>query len=107
MGVLLGLGIFYTGYGIAGVLGFQIISERYKNHVWTANYIRYRGISWLMIGIPWLLLYHLTNSMDIDRSVMCLLVLACGTPATVYSFAQERKYRQMLHHQDCQPSSLG
>lgn len=70
MGVILALGILWTLRGIAGILGFQVINEKYKNHDWTASYIRYRGKSWLMIGIPWLILYLLTYGRDINKLLM-------------------------------------
>lgn len=57
--VLLSLGIFWTLYGVAGFLGFQRISERYKRKSWTKEYIQSCGIRWLMIGIPWIVLYLL------------------------------------------------
>ena len=96
MEVILGLGIFWTLYGIAGIFGFQIINEKYKNHDWTPSYIRYRGISWLMIGIPWLALYLLAYGKDINRLVMCLLILLCGVPSIAYTIINDRKYRHMI-----------
>ena len=96
MSVVLGLGIFWTLYGMTGVLGFQVIDEKHKNHDWTKKYICFRGISWLMIGSPWLILYLLAYVKHIDQLVMCLLILACGIPSIVYSFANERKYTRLL-----------
>ena len=96
MGVILGLGIFWTLYGIAGILGFQVINEKYKNHDWTAGYIRYRGISWLILGIPMLLLYLLAYGKDVNRLVMCLLILLCGVPSIVYTIINDRRYRLRL-----------
>ena len=96
MGVILGLGIFWTLYGIAGVLGFQVINEKYKNHDWTSKFIRYRGRSWLMIGIPFLILYLLTYGRDINKLLMCLLILLCGVPSIAYTIINDRKYERML-----------
>lgn len=96
MKVILSLGIFWTLYGIAGILGFQVINRKYRNHDWTTNYIRYRGISWLMLGVPLLILCLLTYGRDIDRLVMCLLILLCGVPAIGYTIINDRKYARML-----------
>ncbi|MBD5148214.1 MAG: hypothetical protein HDT19_05480 [Oscillibacter sp.] len=96
MVIILTLGIFWTLYGMAGILGFQIIGEKYKNHHWTSSYIRCRGISWLTLGIPMLVLYLLDYSREINRPVMCLLILLCGIPSIVYSIVKERKYERML-----------
>ena len=96
MEVILGLGIFWTLYGIAGILGFQVINKKYRNHDWTKSYIHYRGISWLMIGIPWLILYLLAYGKDINRLVVCLLILLCGVPSIAYTIINDRKYEHML-----------
>ena len=99
MEVILGLGIFWTLYGIAGMLGFQVINEKYRNHDWTANYIHSCGISWLILGIPELILYLLAYGKDISRPVMCLLILLCGVPSIVYTILKDRKYGRMLKKQ--------
>jgi len=96
MGVILAMGIFWTLYGLAGIFGFQVINDRYRNHDWTKEYIRFRGISWLMMGVPFIILYLLTFDKNIDKNVLCLLALACGTPSIVYSFVKERKYKRLL-----------
>ena len=95
MGVILGLGIFWTIYGVAGIFGFQVIDEKYRNHDWTAGYIRYRGRSWLMLGIPMLILCLLARSREINPLAMCLLILLCGIPAVVYTIINDRKYDRM------------
>lgn len=100
MTVVLVMGIFWTLYGAAGLLGFQVIGEEYKNHDWTPGYIRYRGISWLMVGIPCLMLCLLTYGKHIDPDVMCLLIMLCGTPSVVYSIVMERKYKRMLKEEN-------
>lgn len=96
MKVILGLGIFWTLYGFAGLLGFQIINEKYKNHDWTMNYIRYRGISWLIIGIPYLVLYDFTCGQDINGLIMCLRIVLCSLPSIGYTIVNERRYKNML-----------
>ena len=59
MNVLLYLGIFWTLYGLAGLLGWQRINNKYKGYDWTKKYIRCLGISWLMLGIPCLIFSHI------------------------------------------------
>ncbi len=107
MTVVLSLGIFWTLYGAAGLLGFQVIGEEYKNHDWTPSYIRYRGISWLMLGIPYLMLCLLTYDKHINPAVMCLLILLCGTPSVVYSIVMDRKYKRMLKENKTSASGKG
>ena len=96
MNVILIMGVFWTLYGIAGIFGFQVINERYRDHDWTGDYIRYRGVSWLMLGFPWLAVSLWTCRQGTDWPVTCLLLIACGTPAVVYSLFMEQKYRHML-----------
>ena len=38
MNVLLYLGIFWTLYGLAGLLGWQRINNKYKGYDWTKKY---------------------------------------------------------------------
>lgn len=102
MQVILGLGILWTLYGIAGIAGFQVIDEAYKHRDWTTDYIRMRGISWLMLGLPMLLLYLLVSGRDLNRLVMCLLILLCGTPSLIYTVVKERAYKRLLREEaDC------
>lgn len=96
MNVILYLGVFWTIYGILGIFGFQVINEKYRNHDWTRSYIRYRGISWLMLGIPWLVIYLLANGKDISGPVLCSLLLLCGAPSIAYTMISERKYEHMI-----------
>ena len=54
MNGLLFMSIFWIGYGILGLLGIQNIPSKYKGHSWTKGYIRKQGITWLLVGVPWL-----------------------------------------------------
>lgn len=49
-----------------------------------------------MIGIPFLILYLLTYGRDINKLLMCLLILLCGVPSIVYTIINDRKYERML-----------
>lgn len=96
MEAILGLGTVWTLYGIAGLFGFQVIEENYKNHEWTIHYIRYRGLSWLMAGILWLILGFWAYDKDLNNLVVGLLMLLCILPSVVYTIVNERKYKKML-----------
>ena len=95
MQVIMSMSIFWILYGIAGVLGFQNIPHKYKLHSWTKHYIRCQGISWLMLGIPWLILYLLMTVCFADThiriSVIILMLLVLAIPAVIYSIRLERK----------------
>ena len=47
MDVILMLSTFWVIYGIAGILGFQIIRSEYKGHDWTKAYV---GCCWVFRG---------------------------------------------------------
>ena len=45
MNVILIMSAFWVIYGIAGILGFQVIRSEYKGHDWTKTYVRLLGVS--------------------------------------------------------------
>lgn len=96
MKVILWLGIFWTCYGIVGILGIQCISPKYKNKVWTKQYIRSCGISWLMIGVPWILLYAVTLHYNMTWAITALLIVILSTPSIIFSIYIEKKYKAKL-----------
>ena len=96
MNVILAFAIFWTVYGILGLLGFQIIPQKYKNHSWTKAYIRRQGISWLMIGIPWFALYFWDASQEWQFAVRAYCVVLFSLPSLIYTFITERKFRALL-----------
>ena len=96
MGTLLALGIFYTLYGIAGLLGLQVIPEKYRGQAWTPKYIRCRGFSWVLMGIPWLCLWAVVRNTSVDTAVTAIALIACSLPALIYTFVMEHKFKAML-----------
>ncbi len=98
MDIILIMSLFWTTYGIFGVLGFQKISPRYRGHSWTKDYIRRQGISWLLLGIPWLVFNRaaIRFHADIAAGPQFLTLLALAIPSLLFSFAQEKKYGAMV-----------
>ena len=94
--VTLILPIFWCLYGIAGLLGFQLIPEQYKDRPWTKSYKRFRGLSWLMLGIPWLIVYFISRHTVLSWAVMVLILVAVSLPSIVCSAVMERKYKNLL-----------
>ena len=98
MDTLLIMGIFWTVYGIAGLLGFQFIHPRYRGHSWTPDYLRRRGLSYLLIGIPWLIL-HLVRTYcfvetQINKTTFAVILIAISLPGMIYSFIMETKFSE-------------
>ncbi len=96
MPVLFWLGTFWTLYGLAGIFGMQRIPSKYKNRVWTSQYIRLCGISWLMIGIPWLLLYAVVCRYRISWAITAPLLVLLSVPSILFSIRTEKKYKAKL-----------
>ena len=87
------LALFWIVYGIVGIFGYQCsIPEKYKNQPWTKKYIRFRGLSWLLIGVPLVILCVIKRNTDISLMIVCI----CCIPSIIYSMMGERKYKAML-----------
>ena len=96
MGVLLSLSIFWIVYGCVGLFGFQIIPNKYKGFDWTKSYIRFRGASWLMLGVPFLALFLAARNFEMNAVIVMLLMVILALPSIIYSFVFERKYKARL-----------
>ena len=100
MKVLLFMSVFWTLYGIAGLFGFQNIPKKFKGYSWTKEYIHHQGISWLMLGVPLLVLYWVVNHFipekDINAELLVIVMLVLASPSVWYTFVWEKKYEKML-----------
>lgn len=100
MEVIFVMGIFWTLYGIAGLLGHQNIPAKYKGHTWTKDIIRCQGKTWLMLGVPWILLYLAATFFFVDLNIKMgtwILIAALATvPGLVYTVIWEQKYKRLL-----------
>ena len=105
---LLVMSIFYTVYGIAGLFGFQLIPEQYKGHSWTKEYKGSRGIAFLMVGVPWLLVCLLSEIClsNVSEWIMILIVGLLAVPALIYAVALDRKYKALLEQETARPQAL-
>ena len=96
MGTILVIGIIWTLYGLAGLFGIQKIPSKFKDKSWTKHYIRYQGISGLLLGIPWIVLDVITEDKGFGMPVMLFLILACSLPGFVYTVILDRRYTAKL-----------
>ena len=100
MKILLFMSAFWTLYGIAGLLGYQNIPKKFKGYSWTKEYIRLQGITWLMLGVPLLMLYFVVHyfipeeNLNAELLVFNMLVLA--SPSVIFTYKWEKKYEKML-----------
>ena len=100
MNGLLVMSIFWIGYGIFGLFGIQNIPAKYKGHSWTKEYIRKQGITWLIVGVPWLAFYLvrtlLIPNADLNTGIEVLILIALSLPALITTIIWEKKYKALL-----------
>lgn len=100
MNVILVMSVFWIGYGIVGLIGFQNIPAKYKGHSWTKAYIRSQGLNWLILGLPWFGFYlvrtFLLAELDITTGISVVILLLLSIPALIVSIVLEKKYKAML-----------
>ena len=96
MNAMLIISIFYICYGIAGLLGFQLIPKKYRGHSWTKQYKHCCGLAYLLLGIPWLLLTLAQMAGRISANGTIAGILLSGAIAFCYCLWFDRKYKQKL-----------
>ena len=99
MFIIISLGIFYSLYGVLGLLGVQVIPSEYRGKPWAKSYIRCRGISWVIVGIPWLVFYLIVRDMEINKLICVVILIAISLPSIIYSIVFERKYKALLKNE--------
>ena len=99
MNVVMYMSLFWTLYGIAGLLGFQNIPAKFKGHSWTEEYTRKQGLTWLLLGLPYFILSLVITRFfpKLDHSgIVYAAILLLGLPAFVYSLRVDRVYKARL-----------
>ena len=96
---MLVIGIVWILYGIAGMFGFGHVAKRYRGYVWTNDYIRAQGISFIMLGAAFVALYLMNVFFFIGKQIgigiEILLLSVFVTPSFAYMTIYEKKYRAM------------
>ena len=96
MNTILFSGILLSIYGILGLFGIQRIPSKYEGKSWTKSYIRCRGVSWLLLGLPWLVFYFAAKNISIDNLIAGIIVIVLSIPAVIYVVVYDKKYNTML-----------
>ena len=99
MFTVMSMGIFYSVYGVLGLLGVQVIPSEYRGKPWTKSYIRRRGISWVIVGIPWLVFYLIVRDMEKNKLILLVMLITISLPSIIYSIVFERKYKALLKNE--------
>lgn len=96
MSVLFMMSIFYIGYGILGLFGKMNIPEKFRNQEWTKDYSKEAGISYILIGVPWLILYFAFKQYDPGFAITFFLIILLALPSFFLVIHTERKYNKLI-----------
>lgn len=91
--IYLMLGIVWTVYGVCGLFGLGFAPKQYRGQEWEKKYIRHIGISYIMIGVGWMMLYSMILRYDIPSSTSVGAGLGCALPGLIYCVYTDRKYK--------------
>lgn len=94
------ISVFFLVYGIAGVLGFENIPEKYKYKSWTSDYIRMNGIANLLLGGGWFLLGFVLRALSPSLLQELGLGLLFALPAVGYGLYADYKTRDWRRQAD-------
>ena len=92
------LSILWTAYGVVGILGFQKIPPEHQNRSWSKNYSHDQGISYLMMGVPWLIFDRVLAllSIELNSILRILIIIVLAIPSILYTSAIDKKYKALL-----------
>ena len=96
MNTIILLGIFWSIYGVLGLFGIQKIPSEYKGKNWTKRFIRSRGVSWILLGFPWIIFYLIVRNMNINNFITAMIIIVISIPSIIYSVVSDRKYKTLL-----------
>ena len=96
MEVLFAMSIFDIVYGILGLFGKMNIPEKYKGHEWTKDYTRGLAVSYILLGIPYLILYLAFSQYDPGLGKMFLFIILSALPSLIFVIFHEIKYSKLL-----------
>lgn len=96
MAVLLLLSVFYIIYGIFGLFGKNFIPDKFKGYEWTKEYIRKNGASYILLGVPWLVLYFAFSQHCPGNGKMIFFVILFSLPSVIYTIYNELKYLKLI-----------
>ena len=84
-------------YGIMGLFGIQLINDKYRGYDWTPTYIRCRGIAWILLAVPWIILAFFANATFFDSIInLAIFCCVCTLPALIYGIHIDKEYAKKL-----------
>ena len=106
MRLVLLLSVVWIVYGIIGILGLQKVPPEYQGHSWTKKYSREQGLSFLTLGVPWLIFDRVLTILSMDMTpILRLVILAVlAVPSILYTSAIDKKYKALLSDEEDEES---
>ena len=102
MNVILYLGIFWMMFGIIGfIFKIQPLPEKYKPYrdlPCTKEYMRKIGLSWVMLGAPYIIIYVVNEISKIDAWINAISIILVAIPAIFYTVKAEKSYKKELEN---------
>ncbi|MFI3225867.1 MAG: hypothetical protein R3Y09_00545 [Clostridia bacterium] len=96
MKALLIISIFYILYGVLGLFGVQKIPKKYKDREWTMEYTRKQGLSYIFLGVPWLIFYIVISNNRLGLAYEILMLIMISLPSLVFALVVDKKYKNLL-----------
>ncbi len=107
MNHILYISLIWIAFGIAGLFGFQFVTpKKNKGKPWTKDFIRYRGLSLLMLAIPWLLFYLLFHEDSFEFLTELAILIACALPSIIFDIHIHNKYKKLLKEESVKDSHI-
>lgn len=93
------MGIIWTVYGILGLCGIQRIPLEYRGASFEREYKKKSGISWLLIGVPYLAACLALRHTALTRKEFALTFGLLALPCIVYTYITNQKFRKRLEEE--------
>ena len=92
MGLLM-LGGVSLIYGILGLFGIQSIPTWVQGKSFEKEYKTDSGINFIILGLAWILVFVLSNFVELSSFLMILLAVIAAIPGLLYAVKREKKYQ--------------
>lgn len=96
MNIIFYLALAFVVYGICDLTGLNSVHTKHAAQPCAKKYARFRGISKLLLGIPWIIVYFLNIYFQWTTGQLILLLLVCSIPSIIYSVVIIQKFNAIL-----------
>ena len=86
--------IFFIIYGILGLFGIQVISQKYKNTKVEKEYKKNVGVHWIITGVLWLFINLIEPYMHFVESNRLNFIILAVLPGVIYLRMKEKKFKE-------------